>query len=643
MIYFLPIAMVQGQNDFLDSLKNQIAITENDSLKVRLHFRVAWNSFYVDEEQALDHIRKAQSLAAQKQFERELIVADHYFGVYYRDRAQYDTAIHFFEKALSGFEAREDLWGMTAPLYNLGAVYNEMGDLENSITYYLREMAINEELEAYTSVANSCNGIGILYKQMGDFSQAMDYYNKGLATLEEHPNEETKALLLGNKANVFIEMEVWDSASYYAEQAFDIENQLERLWGIALSNQTLATIQLGQGNPSEAVPFAQEAIRLSGSLDNAKEEAEGYQLYCRILMALEKYDEAIEFCNQGMELSYSIDFQQGKQQSHQLLADLHEKLNNKEEAILNLKRYHALKDSLISDRHIDAINNLNIKYESDKKEEQIKSQELLIGQQQLRQRGLIGLSILLLLFMISLLGLLWYRRSLNQTREKSQKIEIENLKNQNKILSMDAMISGQEEERKRIARELHDGLGGILSTAKLKLQKIQLEIDELNDLKLYDQAEELIDNACEEVRRISHNMMPDALLQQGLEAAVRDLVEHMQRSTDLSVAYYTSGLIDTLPEQITFNLYRIVQELTNNVLKHANAQHLIIQITRNDPIIKITVEDDGRGFNLKESDRSGGMGLKNVRSRIDYLNGQLELRSFPQTGGTSIEIEIPLQ
>lgn len=639
-ILLLASFNVNAQTAYLDSLKKAISLIDNDSLRVRIHFKIAWNSFYMDEEQALAHIDSAQAIAADNNFGREVIVSNHYYGLYYRGRSDYNKAIQYFKKALEGFKAMGDKRGMTAPLYNLGAVYNDLGDLEHSVDYYLQEMKLNEELELYSSVANSCNGIGILYKQMGDHNQALNFYNKGLSILRDYPDKEIEALLDGNKANIFIEQTKWDSALFYAQRAFDIETELQRSWGLAYANNSMAQIYLGMNRPIQAMTYVQQAIQTNKDLSSKKELVENQFLLGRILLSLSQEKEAELSALEGLELANEIRLQQGQQEGHELLSNIYQQIGQPAKAIEHLKMYYELKDSLISEKHVRTVNNLNLKYESEKNQQQITEQATTIEKQKSRQKWFTGITILLSLFTLLLYLLYSSRKKLQQQREINQKKEIENLKNENRILSMDAMITGQEEERKRIARELHDGLGGLLFTARLKMQKIQADIDDLPGLKLYDQAEEMIVAASEEVRRISHAMMPESLINQGLVVTLEDLVSDLRQSTSLNINFYTAGIVERLPIKIASNVYRIIQELTSNAVKHADASMIFIQVVRANDTLQITIEDDGKGIEIENPKE--GIGLENVRSRVAFMAGQIEIISSKIMGGTSIEILIPI-
>jgi signal transduction histidine kinase len=307
------------------------------------------------------------------------------------------------------------------------------------------------------------------------------------------------------------------------------------------------------------------------------------------------------------------------------------------------------KDSLYSQQAIETARNLQVRYETQEKEQVLSSLQkenelnnLLIDRQQKWQLLLlVALGLLLFLFVLAIrfyqLKIEAHKLKADQERIiKEQKLKEVNA--HNKILQMNAMLQGQEAERIRIAKDLHDGLGALLSTVKFHFASVQKEINALAELKLYRKANDLLDSACTEVRRIAHNMMPDALSKLGLIQALEDLIEGL-RLKGHKVLLETINMDKPLPDDIELMVYRIIQELINNISRHADASKIMVQLSLHDQQLFISVEDDGLGFDIHMA--SEGIGLKNLRSRVAYLGGTIEIESEPNIG-TTTSIVIPL-
>ena len=327
-----------------------------------------------------------------------------------------------------------------------------------------------------------------------------------------------------------------------------------------------------------------------------------------------------------------------------ILSGIYEQSGQFEKAVVHLNEYHTMKDSLFTSQVMANLDSLNVAYETARREKQIAGQELRLQQ----SRNVRTLLLVLLVTLLLLSGLtfwyIWNRNKLNheltrqEVRLKEQ--QIEKLEQEKKLLAMSSMIEGQEEERMRIARDLHDGLGGLLSTIKTRFSTISAEIDALESMDVYKKVDDLINTASEEVRRISHNMAPQAIRLGHLKDALQDLASQL-RHPGLNVHFEWTGDEDELPENVSIMLYRIAQELANNVVKHAGAQHLMVQVNRYTDQINLIVEDDGKGFDVEEALRSDGLGMKSVRSRIAYMNGEIDIHSNPGRG-TTVSVQLTI-
>lgn len=274
---------------------------------------------------------------------------------------------------------------------------------------------------------------------------------------------------------------------------------------------------------------------------------------------------------------------------------------------------------------------LEKKYESERKNKVIAEQNVKLNNHIYQRNLMIGGTILTLMAMAILLVRGYFRKKLFHFKMK-------NFEKEKKILAMDFILQGQEEERKRIARDLHDGLGGLLASAKMQLEKVESEIGILKDMSIMNNAQGIIDNAYKEVRRISHDMMPADLLEFGFKESVLNFIEkiNIKKGLLIDAQFFSDG--DKLNDNHALVLYRILQELINNVLKHSQASQVIIQFSENSSSYLLTVEDDGIGF---EKDKvKHGLGLQNIHSRVKYLNGKLNFYSKTNEG-VSYEISIP--
>ncbi len=258
------------------------------------------------------------------------------------------------------------------------------------------------------------------------------------------------------------------------------------------------------------------------------------------------------------------------------------------------------------------------------------------------------LSIFILLCIIIIQAILLHKSSkrnkiLNKNFEISN-LKIEELLKKQELKSIRAMIEGQEDERRRIASDLHDRLGSMLSMVKLHYQSVEQNIKHLNisNQRQYSKANILLDEACAEVRKIAHDMVSGTLAKFGLIAALDDLKDSLEDNNNtLNIDLIVHGFKNRLEQKNEVTIYRIIQELISNVLKHANASEIVIQLIFNQNGLNLIVEDNGNGFDVNNIPKDGGMGLKNVLSRVDEIKGQLNIDSSLDKG-TTVTIDIPL-
>ena len=247
-----------------------------------------------------------------------------------------------------------------------------------------------------------------------------------------------------------------------------------------------------------------------------------------------------------------------------------------------------------------------------------------------------------IVFCAILLALLLYalkqRNKHLKQREALYKLEIEQERQNSKISTLTALLDGQEQERSRLARDLHDGLGGLLSGTKIQLTHLNEKIDPnaKNDMAKSIQQ---LDGAVDELRRVAHNLMPDLLSKYGLEEALKEYAIRMSNEhLDIDVQFLS--YTNSLEKEKQLLVYRIIQELVNNAIKHANAHQIIIQFVEDEENYAVTIEDDGKGFDLSNTKLTQSAGLHNIQSRVQFLKGELNIHSEIDLG-TSIEFQFP--
>ncbi len=247
-----------------------------------------------------------------------------------------------------------------------------------------------------------------------------------------------------------------------------------------------------------------------------------------------------------------------------------------------------------------------------------------------------------LVILIASIALYWaIQKRLQIVRADAiQQQKIIDLEKDKQLVSAEALLKGQEEERSRIAKDLHDGLGGMLSGVKISFSALKESLGlENRSSILFDKPIKQLDNTIAELRKVAHHLMPDALTKFGLKNAIDDFCKTMQVSGGSKIVCQQLGTERKFNDNINLNIYRIVQELINNAVKHANPTQILVQLTTTADKIFVTVEDDGKGFNIDTLQDASGIGYSNIKNRVDYLGGRIEIVSKINEG-TVINIEL---
>lgn len=285
---------------------------------------------------------------------------------------------------------------------------------------------------------------------------------------------------------------------------------------------------------------------------------------------------------------------------------------------------------------------LETKYQTTEKEKQI-----LIEQQKKKQNQNIAIALGGGLFTVSVIGFLLYKNTKRKQRiaEQEKELEIQKkekiLKDQ-ELLAIDAMIAGQEKERERLASDLHDSVGATLSAAKLQFDHLSKNKDKLESMEeLFQKTGILLDEAYKEVRSMAHLKNSGVIAKKGLLPAISTFAKNASATGQLTIDVQDFGLDERLDPSMEITIFRIIQELVTNIIKHSEASEASISITQHKEMLSIIVEDNGKGFDPREIHSKEGLGLSNIEKRIEHFEGTLEVDSTINKG-TSILIEIPI-
>lgn len=585
-------------------------------------------------------------------------------------------------------------YGMGAALQRRASVYALKGFVDQAhqlnnraIEYYVWSAKKGEgkPLTHWSEgIVNTLSAEANIYLNTGNPDKSMQLFFKALQLIEATDNDQLAlASIYNNIAGVHLAINQYDRAQPYLEKTVAIasKNRLNPALGIALSN--LSLVWRDKGDTQKSMQYAQAAMSIARQNDDPKQMyaasmmlGDLYQIaendsaiqyflqtakYAERLGANERcaaifktgsaYDHFKDFKNGALYLNRALeiaDSTSGRRMKLHILDDLYRHyyfLKQYKEAVEYQYGYLQLKDSIDAEKNAAVINQLDIRYKTSRKDQEIQHKQMLIARQNAsidrKNRVITAVSA----FIAILLCLFWLRHRTYRFRQREQSQKITELRQEQEIAVLKAVARAEEEERKRIAQELHDGVSGTLSVIKMRFSAMDADTNTGTKETI-----QLLDNVINDIRNTAHNLSPEMILSEGLQEAVSFFSNAVNQSQSIRIGLQFSGDMQQLPPDFQLSIFRIIQELIQNVIKHAQAKNVLLQLGLWENLFSLTVEDDGIGFNAASLEQDcdlttprprSGLGLVNVSKRVKALHGELNVDSIPGSG-TTVYIEFDL-
>jgi signal transduction histidine kinase len=553
------------------------------------------------------------------------------------DKKEYNQSKRFLYEAASYCLKPIRYKTMPALYYNgLAVVHSIQGSNDSAIHYYylsLGEMD-KKKIESPAMFLVLYTNLGGLLSIMEQADQSLYYSRKALPLAVELKDSIMLANIYQNIGAAFQTVNA-DSSLYYWKIAIPLykkQNQWPKLQSTYYGMGRVFLFQDSLQKAGEYFNAAVNADPVAAESNSSLQQGIGglYFKMARYNTSIGHYRKALKICEeQGLRSD--------KLSIYSTLAMIYDTLNNPQLAFEYQRSYSNLRDSLLNEDNIKTINQLEVKYRTAEKDKELVQKKLQLSQQQsyLRKKNtwIAGISAGTLTLIVLLV--LSYRA--NNHKQRLQAEQIQNLNQQQEIMQLRAQRQGEEEERLRLARELHDGIVAQFSAVKMNLSVLPEQHPGLSGAKDFSRIIQHLDNATHALRKTAHNLMPDMLLENGLSEAIYYFCKDLQQSCGIHIDFQQYVDLPRFLPEWELSLYRIVQELLQNVIKHADATQVLVQLSYVTGILNITVEDNGKGFDT--TIRGEGIGLKNIKARINALKGHLDIESRPDSG-TTVYIEV---
>ena len=594
--------------------------------KVRIYDELSWAYLGRNPEISVSYATAGIEFAERLNDKAMVATLYRNLGVAYYMWNRHDSAGVHLEQALELARKVGDE-KLESRIYSaLGNVHAITGKYKEALEYNLKAIPYVEGEGDQRSLGLLYSNIAGLYHKILNSEQARKYYTLAERIARETGDRHGLAGILVFRAEEAMEYDK-DQAVDYARQSAEIYRELGLAQSEAISLLTVAKAYYKHDDFKPALNYAEQAFRIAqeGNFGNAK--ADALIIISNIHYYQKQYRESVIAARQAWEIDSTDTNISSNIIANLVRANIH--LGNAEEAGHFFDRYRKLLDERGSAEFQRALSEMEVKYETEKKELRINVLE--------RQRKLyVGLGIAAGLVLLLTIVVLVIRHRLAVSKRQLAEQQIRQLEKEKQLATMQAVLEGETAERSRLAKDLHDGLGSMLSVVKLNLPEVKRgAVLGAEELQRFHQAIGLLDESIRELRRVAHHMMPESLLRYGLKVSLADFCNAIP-----SVEFHYFGSDQRLDSKLEILIYRSAHELVNNALKHGAAMQINVQLVQEDDRISLTVQDNGQGFDPQIP--TSGMGLQNIRNRVETQGGVLHIYSSPGNG-TEINLEFELE
>lgn len=628
MVFGFPFAPLA---QMVDSLI--LKYTDNDKkVNIKAVIEATKGHFYSHPTETFKIAERTVGIAERQKEPLALAQSYQFMGTcYFHVKADYDSSSYYLQKAEKLFRSlhsKEATEGNAMVLHNFGTIKQVKGEYVAAIDYYIHALKLFDEVKNTKFYAYTLNNISTMYALVKDYQKAEKYARECILLSQQA--DDVFMVATGNiaLASALLEQDKYVEVVPLLEKVKEYGEQNNDPYKVFLYhlNYGYYLTEYRKDYPL-AVKEYEKARELTESIGDEWEIMRHNSALSEAYLLNNQYEDAHSAAQTTLLLAEKLQSKDKKEIASWVLAQVNAHNGDFETAYQQLSNAYFLKDTLYDETNQQQMAFLETMYQTEQKELKI---EALEKQRQLHiWLGIAGGIILLTILAFALI-----RYRLAVSRRKLAEEEAQRLEQEKQLVAVQATLDGEAAERTRLAKDLHDGLGSMLSLVKFNLPQVKGDaVLEAVDVSRFQKALGMLDDSIQELRRVAHHMMPESLLRYGLKASLSDFC------TAIPIAnFHYFGNETRLPEKLEIMIYRCIHELVNNALKHAQARHINVQLVQEQDRISFTVQDDGIGFNQEQV--TEGMGLQNVRQRVAAFQGEMNIYSSEK--GTEIHVEIEL-
>lgn len=629
-----------------DSLLKKLNNAASDSVKARTLLDIGETIEATSTEKSLDYYRQALDLSKKIKNYRLILSSLNDVGVCYIELNKMDSAVIFFEQAISVAKQMNDTIKIARITANIGNVYLHKNDRVKAVEYYFQAARLWETAADKKGLAALYSNICSLLNDQKEYNKALEYGNKAVALAKKTGDDYSTVYSLLNVSNTYSEMGNPEKQYTLLQEALPLAKKGEDIEQIATIYNNIGDYYYEKKQYQSSLNNYLECNNYVLQMGNKYHLCTSFSMLAQVYYKLNENDKALQYILKAENLADSVGSRANMKEIYLTRSEIEQRRGNFKIAYDYLYKSTEIKDSLFKIESSEKVADVEARYENEKKQKEIlqlqkdkEIQKLSLSQKTTDNYILIiSLGTLLLLSFIGYRNLR-HRQQISKQQNLIHQQRISELEKDKQLIAVDSILKGQEVERSRIAKDLHDGLGGLLSGVKFSLSNMKDNLIITPDnMAVFERSLDLIDTSIKELRRVAQNMMPEILSKFGLDEGLKEYSNSINATKLLEVKYQSIGMEKRIEGSSEIIIYRIIQELLNNIMKHASATEARVQLIKQENRFNIIVEDDGKGFDKTLIKSNTGAGLANVQSRVDYLKGQLEIHS--EIGkGTLVNIE----
>ncbi len=606
-----------------------------DSVKIKLYGDIGWELLGNDINASKQYVLKALQLSKINKRPADEAQSESDLGSVYNRMAIYDTAlIHYFNALLIRTNLKQVQ--KVAGIYsNIASVYMRQNKFKESLEINYKSLKIFEELKDEQKQALILGNIGNIYTELNKNTEAKVYFNKTIVIAKKIHADVTLSTVLMNIGGLYFDENKLDSALMCFEESRAILEKNNLAYNLAVVYNNIGKVFAYKKNNTVAIEFYKKSLAIRVQLNDNLGIALSNLNLSELFLTKNQPDSAIARALISEKILINLKSYIFLKQAYTYLSKAYELKDDFKKSNEFIKLYAQTIDSIFTTEHAEKLAEVNVLYQTEKKEKEnleltnknIKNELEILESKNQRNLIFIVLTLLVAVFVIVFI----------RQKNKQKQFLVEEKLQQEKI-KIETFFMAQEKERERISKDLHDGVAQTLGAAKLNLSSITP--NQINE-SVYQNTIELIDESVNEIRTISHNLMPALLYKNGLIDALKEIAIKINASQKIKVEIDNDETINRFSDFIEINVFRIIQEWLNNVLKHAKATEVMIQLTKDEKELTVMIEDNGIGFNKEKLNQSKGNGWANIQSRLTIINGIVEIDSN-ENKGTNFFISVPI-